>query len=102
MLFMNEMDIEEAVTRYRNHPVLAEATQLLDRFKDVVNANSDGWAYWSAAPRAAKKLIELILSQETRGRAWNDPVPEVTKADLKKATTPIKSLCTRHKLEFPG
>jgi len=88
MMFMNQWDIEDAVQRYANHEVLGPATKLLHRFMELVNDNSDGWAHWKAAPRAAKKLMMLIESGEG------------TASDLKKATTPIKSLCTRHKLSM--
>lgn len=87
---MNEMDIAAAVHRHRGHPVLARATKLLEQFKDIVNENSDGWPYWSPAPRAAKKLMELIQKPDT-----------ATEVAFKKALTPIKTFCTRHKLQPP-
>lgn len=86
MMFMNQWDIEDAVQRHANHDVLGPATRLLARFMETVNENSDGWAHWGAAPRAAKKLMMLIESGDG------------TLRDLKKAITPIKSCCTRHKL----
>jgi hypothetical protein len=83
MIFMNRWDVEEAVKRHNGHEVLGPATKLLNRFMDMVDENSDGWAYWRAAQKAAKRLIELIQSGDG------------TAEDLKKATTPLKSLCTR-------
>jgi hypothetical protein len=90
MMFMNEWDIHQAMQRYSDHSVLGPAAQLLMRFVDLVNDNSDGWAYWPKAPRAAKKLMQLLQSGDG------------TEADLKKATTPLKAFCTRHKLEYPS
>lgn len=87
--WMNEWDIDEAVDKYRNHPVLGKATKFLAKFRDVVNSNSDGWAYWKAASAAAKQLCNMIEHPET-----------ATEEALKKAIIPIKSLCTRKKLPF--
>ena len=107
MLFMNEFDIERAVAQHRNHPVLGKATATLKAFMDTVNANSDGWPYWSAAPRSAKKLMELIqLGDElAMDRLWGDKrtaaEAAITEVALKKALVPIKALCTRHGLAFP-
>lgn len=89
MLFMNESEIDQAADRYADHPVLGPATKLLQRFRDMVNENSDGWAYWPAAPRAAKQLQVLIQAGDG------------TEKQLKRATTPLKSLCTRRHLPFP-
>ncbi len=100
MLFMNEWEVQDAVAMHRGKPIIGEATELLRKFVDLVNENSDGWPYWSAGPKAAKKLMELIQSQDIRGRSVAPP--KLTEADLKKAVTPIKSFCTRHNLPFPG
>jgi hypothetical protein len=86
-MFMNEGEIEMVRERYRNHPVLGEATETLYRFMCVVDRSSDGWPYWKAAPRAAKKLMELIGKPEM-----------ATPEGLKKALTPIKSFLTKNKL----
>ena len=60
MKFMNTWDIDEAVARFPGHPVLGKATRFLARFRDEVDAHSDGWAYWAAPVRAAAKLIAMI------------------------------------------
>ena len=91
MLFMNTWEIEGAVLRYKNHPVLSKATRYLQRWEAVVNANSDGWAYWSGGPNAAKQLMLLIQNPDT-----------ATEAALKKALGPIKATCTRKKLPCPA
>ena len=51
MLFMNTYEIDEAVDHYEHHPILARATRLLADLRNIVNANSDGWAYWRASWR---------------------------------------------------
>jgi len=90
MFFLNEAEIDMYLERHERHPVLRKATKLLSEFRHLVNNNSDGWAYWGPPVRAAKKLMQLISNRA-----------EVTEADLKKAITPIKSFCTRHKFQFP-
>lgn len=83
MLYMNDYDIFQAQQR-ANTPVLRKAVQFLAAFKEQVDANSDGWAYWHAPVAAAKKLMELIQGK----------VP-ATEANFKAAMTPIKSFYTK-------
>jgi hypothetical protein len=85
MLFMNEYEINAAVDRFSNHPVLSKATQFLAKFRDEVNANSDGWPYWSLPVVSAKKLMTIIMHPE-----------QATEQSLKAAITPIKAFYTRH------
>ena len=101
MLFMNTMDIDDAVIRYSSHPIVGKAARLLRNFADMIDDNSDGWAHWPAAPRACKKLMELIQSQETRGKGWDFTPPAVTESELKAAIKPMKSFCTRKGLPSP-
>lgn len=72
MKFMNECDIDFAVQRHANHPVLSKATDFLYKFKEEVNAHSDGWPYWSAPVRAAAKLITLIQSGDASEKQFTD------------------------------
>jgi len=99
VFFMNEWDIEEAVARNRAYPVLGPASRTLEAFKDEINRCSDGWPYWSAATRAARKLMELIEGNHALwyGTAAED-VP--TAAQLKAAYSPIRAFCTRHNVRF--
>jgi hypothetical protein len=91
MTFMNTWEVDEAMDRHKQHPVLGPATRLLGDIRDLVNANSDGWAYWKMPQRAVQKLVALIQEPST-----------ATEAKLKAAITPIKAFCTRHKLKFPA
>jgi hypothetical protein len=84
MLFMNEYEIDRAVTRHQSHPVLSVATKFLSEFRDEVNAHSDGWCHWPAPLHAAAKLMTLVEQNS-----------QPTEADLKKALAPIKSFYTR-------
>lgn len=98
MLFMNEYEIDDALARYRGHPVLGPATQTLANLRDAANANSDGWAYWPKPCRAAKKLQELI--QGERLSRFDDERADATPALLRAAYTPIKTFRSRQGLEF--
>jgi len=88
MMFMNRSDIDDAVTRAR-HPVTQRAARLLAAWRDVVDANSDGWAHWPGGPRAARQLMEFVQRGDTNERA------------LAKAMGPIHRLCTKHSLTRP-
>jgi hypothetical protein len=82
---MNQMDIDEAVIRNQQQPVLGKAAQFLASFRDEVDAHSDGWPYWQAPIKAAEKLMQLLQARN----------PNTTMAEFKKALTPIKSFYTR-------
>lgn len=85
MNYMNDFEIMGAQARWKNHPVLSKAAQFLAAFKEQVDNNSDGWAYWKAPVAAANKLMCLL----------QNPPANVTEADLKKALAPIKAFYTR-------
>jgi hypothetical protein len=97
MLYMNTWEIAESKDRHKSHPVLSRAANFLARFEEEVNAHSDGWAYWSAPVKAARKLQELV---STRGES------PVTEAQLTSAISPIRSFYTRIGyavgMTFPG
>lgn len=84
-MWMNRMDVEDAVDRYKNHAVLGIAARFLSDFVEEVDSVSDGWPYWKLPSNAAKKLMELI-------QKGGNP----TMNDLKKSLVPIKSFMTTH------
>lgn len=104
MMFMNEMDIEDAQRRYRNHPVLGPASQTLHNLMECANRNSDGWAYWPKPCRAAKKLQELIEGYSHLGGVreahFDRDREDATPAKLKAAYSPIKAFRTKSGLSF--
>jgi len=98
--WMNEWEIEEIVERFdaSETPNLAAGAHALQALEYWTNRNSDGWPYWQKPSRAAVRLMTL-LNDEKRdpalsGRRDYDP-SDVTKAELAKALTPIKSFLTR-------
>lgn len=97
MRFMNDIDIEVASDRYRDHPVLGPATITLANLARWADANGDGWHSWPAPARAAAKLMELIEADGTpQGQSENNP----TVVQYRKALTPVKSFRTRHGANF--
>ena len=84
MLFMNDFDIMRAQQQYAYHPVLGKAVDFLSQFKDQVDQNSDGWAYWRPPVQAASKLMDMIQGKT-----------EATEANFKKGLTPIKTFYTK-------
>lgn len=92
MKFMNEYEVRLMVAKYRSHqpysPSLHRAALLLESFMNAVNTMSDGWAYWSPAPRAARRLMEVL---EQPPKDENDRYEMVRTAER-----PIKTLCTKH------
>lgn len=89
MKFMNEMDIEEKVRQFQNHPVMGPAARFLRDFKDEVNSHSDGWPYWRPPVQAARQLMTLFDTSNP----WDEP--KATEADVKRALGPIKAFMTR-------
>jgi N12 class adenine-specific DNA methylase/2'-5' RNA ligase len=82
--WMNEGDIDQAVERYKNHPVLSRATKFLSDLRDETDAHSDGWPYWKLPIHAAQQLMGMIQHPEY-----------ATEANYKKALAPIRAFYTR-------
>lgn len=92
-MWMNRMDIEEAVELRRMLPNRHRAARFLKEFMDEVDQHSDGWPYWNPPAKAAKQLMEIVHKRpdEYRGLKLED----VTPAQLNKALAPIKAFYTR-------
>ncbi len=91
MRFMNEGDILAAQERPGANDLHRKLARFLGRFRGLVNSVSDGWAHWSAPVKACRKVFEVL--EDGDGRP--------TEADVKKALTPVKAFCTKHKLTIP-
>ena len=88
MLFMNDSDIYQASKRFELDSAKHHAVEILQAHIEVINANSDGWAYWRPPVVAAKRLMELIKGP---------PVSETTAAEcLKRALCPLRTFYTKH------
>ena len=84
--FMNTYEIDEAVRLAigRGSALHARAALFLEAFRNQVDENSDGWAYWKPPVVAAKKLMMLVQNPAT-----------ITEATFKAALTPIKAFYTK-------
>jgi hypothetical protein len=91
---MNECDIRAMASNHHACPNVRKGVHLLLRLMEAVNAQSDGWPYWSAPSQAADKLMKLL---RTAGNIWYDTYGNISDADLKAAIKPIKSMVTRQK-----
>lgn len=92
-MFMNQSEIEGAARRHHVCPNVQKGIKLLLRLMEAVNAQSDGWAYWSPPSVSTEKLQALL---KTAGNiVWNDTTGTITAQQLRQAITPIKSMVTR-------
>jgi hypothetical protein len=99
-MWMNESEIDEALHIVQRHaPEFAPYVKYLSDWRDTINQNSDGWAYWKAGIRCASNLMDLVerLMSALRERGKTAP----TAKEFDRALTPIKSCATRHKLPVP-
>jgi hypothetical protein len=96
---MNEYEIDDAADRFAGHRILGPATRTLSDLRDIVNANSDGWAYWRKPANAAKRLMDLVMGEGWEGRYGDRD--EVTEEQLVAAYRPLKAFRTRQGLDFP-
>jgi hypothetical protein len=105
-MWMNEAEIQEAIEKFKSHPVLGKGARFLGAFRDEVNAHSDGWAYWQLPAEAAEKLMTFLHGHLFAGMGAYPRLPEPTEADLKRTITPIKAFYTRRGyaagMEFPA
>jgi hypothetical protein len=102
MAFMNEHEVERNLDLFTEEevPNLTEAARVLYSLMRWVNANSDGWPYWSAPQRASQRLQGLLESHTYAAQFGHDrhgkPLTDVDYAEVKRACTPIKAFLTRH------
>ncbi len=96
MRFMNHYDMERAAMKFppETYPNLARANLTVMRLANWADSHSDGWAYWPKPARAANRLMELLQDSDLE---W-EPV-DITEADLRKATTPVKAFLTRQGID---
>jgi hypothetical protein len=102
-MWMNEGEIGEALEVVGRHASeYLPYVKYLSDWRDTVNRNSDGWAYWRGGTKPASKLMELISQLMSSIRGWGGVRAErPTIKEFQKALTPIKSAATRHKLPPP-
>ncbi len=93
-MFMNQGDIEWIAGRHHECRNVRKGCRLLLRLMEAVNAQSDGWAYWSAPSKSTEKLVELLQST---GNLQHGTHGTITDAELRTAVSPIKRMVTFQK-----
>jgi len=91
---MNGQEIEYAAGQHHECPNVRMGITLLQRLKRAVDAQSDGWAYWSAPSKACEKLIALLQSA---GNLTYGTSGTISPRELAAAVKPIRSMVTRQK-----
>lgn len=98
-MFMNEYEVDEILDlTKRRYPQYEPFAQYLHDWKETINNNSDGWAYWKAGRGAADKLCTL-LEQVKMAELGRAELP--SESLFARAMTPIKAAATRHGLQAP-
>jgi len=91
-MWMNQADIEWAMSRHHECPNVRKGVRLLYRLMTAVNEQSDGWAYWAAPGKACSRLMTLLT---TAGNLNHGTHGTITDAQLKAAVSPIRAMVTR-------
>jgi hypothetical protein len=99
--WLNEHEIDNAVRQFSDHPVLGPAARYLSDYRDLINANSDGWPYWNAGTNPAGNLSRLIADARMAEYGVGRTIyVEPTLKDVLAAITPIKSFITRYNNKY--
>lgn len=85
MPWLNEHEIDALRV---THPPLISGATFLRAFKDLINAISDGWAYWSYGTKCSADLGALL---SLRGQA----AEATTVAEVKKAKARVTGFLRR-------
>jgi len=96
MRYMNDHDLDEAVSRFTRSttPNRLALALMVRNLADWTNSNSDGWAYWVKPLRAAQRAMEHIAGgtwAEEEAQEAND----ITDAAMAAAARPVKAFLTR-------
>ena len=103
-MWMNTFEIDRLANFHKNHAILGKATKFLQAFRDLVNDNSDGWAYYQAASKSADKLMRLIAAYSKAvytSTSDSADLSKLTEQMVNRTLTPIKAFCTKHEWECP-
>jgi len=97
MKWMNDSEIEEAKQLFEFDPILGPAAQFLADYRDLVDANSDGWPHWGYGVKCAGDLCEMlsaaILQRYRHDRNYVKP----TWAEMQQATKKVVTFVRRCK-----
>lgn len=103
--FYNTCEVDDFVRTFQNDPVLGPGANYLSEYRDIINENSDGWAYWSHGRKCSDSLSELLCKainhqryERFRSRADEEanPYNAPARADIVKACRKIELFMKRH------
>jgi hypothetical protein len=96
MRFMNDYDIQRAVSRFTqaNKPNRLGAALVIANLAEWADTVSDGWHSWPKPCRAAEGLIRLVESTTHEANQRQEDV-DATDAELAAAVKPVKAFLTR-------
>jgi hypothetical protein len=101
MGWMNEHEIDRCVEILEQQGSHASRfAKYLSDWKDVVNANSDGWAHWQGGSRPAAKLSDL-LQRAVNVAVGRDRGEAPTEQEFAKALSPIRAAATKNGFQAP-
>ena len=96
---LNEGEIDQYLELInQNTPEYAPYIQFLSDWRDIVNDNSDGWAYWKQGRMAADRLCTLMqkVVYSLRGQGKLPPHDE-----CKNALNPIRHMAKKNNFDIP-
>jgi hypothetical protein len=96
MLYMNDYDMDRAVSRFirSSKPNRLALALVVRNLAEWANNNSDGWAYWPKPCNAAKAAMEHIQSTTYAANELQES-QDITDAEVIAALRPIKAFLTR-------
>lgn len=96
-MWMNEMEVEDAVQLLADNPVMGAAAKYLHRYMELVNENSDGWAYWRFGTKCADDLSQIVNDAAKVARGWNrEPYIAPTSQTIVNAAAKITRFANTH------
>jgi hypothetical protein len=105
MLFMNSFDQEHALmcATELGNPRQVQAATALMQLAQWADANSDGWAYWPAPVKAARRLIAGLQQMEADQRfKWSSrrDVADFSAQELEFMIAPVRTFLQRHEARW--
>lgn len=94
------MAIEDAAELLKHTPLYGPAAFYLLDYMNLVNENSDGWAYWKAGSQAAEPLQKIVSEGVHLVRPWGayaGTKPTATEADVRLAVNRIHRFISSNK-----
>lgn len=103
MTFCNNYEVEEMADVFKHDPILGPGAKYLADYAEIINDNSDGWAYWTHGRKCSDTLSTMLseaLFYKRTGRfqtrANDEDYIAPTRQDIVKACRKIEQFMKRH------